>query len=314
MKAFYFAQHDVPLPPGHRFPASKYRLLRERVEGRADISLNVADGAVDADLLRVHTADYVEAVQHGRLSAAAQREIGFAWSPLMPLRARGSVGATIAAARVALHEGVAVNLGGGTHHAHADKGGGFCIFNDTAVAARLMQAEWQGSAWTDSPALNIAVIDLDVHQGDGTASIFEGDPTVFTLSLHGARNFPFRKVAGRLDVALPDGCADDPYLAALDDALGALWQFHVERPIGFVFFLAGADPHEGDRLGRLKLTAAGLRERDRRVLRALRERHLPVALSMAGGYGHRIEDTVDVQVATIDEALASWREWNNPAA
>lgn len=314
MKAFYFAQHDVPLPPGHRFPASKYRLLRERLEGRSDVELSEATGAHDADLLRVHTADYVDAVQHGRLSAAAQREIGFTWSPLMPLRARGSVGATIAAARVALTEGVAVNLGGGTHHARADKGGGFCIFNDTAVAARLMQAGWQGSAWSAAPALNIAVIDLDVHQGDGTACIFDGDPSVFTLSMHGAKNFPFRKVASSLDVALPDGCGDDEYLAALDDALTAVWRFHARSPIGLVFYLAGADPHEGDRLGRLKLTAAGLRERDRRVLEATRARRLPIALSMAGGYGHRIEETVDVQVATVDEALASWCEWNNASA
>ena len=228
-------------------------------------------------------------------------------------RSRRSVGATIGAARAALSSGVALNLAGGTHHASADKGAGFCVFNDVAVAARLMQAEWGRAHCT---LLNVAVIDLDVHQGNGTARIFRDDPSVYTLSLHGAKNFPFRKEPSDLDVELPDGCRDDEYLAALDCALEQLWQRHADAAPGLVFYLAGADPHEGDRLGRLKITAEGLAERDRRVLDALRLRRIPVALAMAGGYGTVIEDTVAVQLRTVREALRSWhlcnagRGWN----
>jgi acetoin utilization deacetylase AcuC-like enzyme len=181
-------------------------------------------------------------VTDGWLSAAQQREIGFPWSERMVERARRSVGATIAAARSALADGIAANLAGGTHHAYADKGSGYCVFNDVAVAARLMQAEWHRM---HRALLRVAVIDLDVHQGNGTASIFRDDPTVFTLSLHGAKNFPFRKEVSDLDVELPDGCADDAYLAALDAALGALWRSHRDALPGLVFYLAGADPHEG---------------------------------------------------------------------
>ena len=211
-------------------------------------------------------------------------------------RSRRSVGATIAAARTALVEGVSANLAGGTHHACADRGSGYCVFNDVAVAARLMQAEWHRS---HRAMLRVAVIDLDVHQGNGTAAIFRDDPTVFTLSLHGANNFPFRKETSDLDVELPDGCRDEEYLQALDGALATLWQRHRDAPPGLVFYLAGADPHEGDRLGRLKLTAAGLAARDRRVLHALREHRIPVALSMAGGYGRVIEETVALVQHTL---------------
>ena len=218
------------------------------------------------------------------------------------------MGATIAAARSALREGVAANLAGGTHHACADKVGGYCVFNDVAVAARLMQAEWHRPK---RALLRVAVIDLDVHQGNGTAAIFSDDPTVFTLSMHGAKNFPFRKEASDLDVDLPDGCTDAPYLAALDAALDQLWARHRDGLPGLVFYLAGADPHEGDRLGRLKLTTAGLAERDRRVLSQARARGIPVALAMAGGYGRIVEDTVEVHVGTIRAALESWRQWNN---
>lgn len=182
------------------------------------------------------------------------------------------------------------------------------MFNDIAVAARLMQAEWHR---TRRSLLRVAVVDLDVHQGNGTAAIFRDDPTVFTLSMHGARNFPFRKERSDLDVDLPDGCDDAAYLQALDQALADLWRRHDPNPPGLVFFLAGADPHEGDRLGRLKLTTTGLAERDRRVLAAARERRIPVALSMGGGYGRIIEDTVAVQVGTFVQARDSWREWNN---
>lgn len=309
MHAFHSDHFVLPLPTGHRFPMGKYRLLREAVsKGLPEIRLVEAPVASDGELALAHTPTYVSAVAEGLLSAAQQREIGFPWSERMVERSRRSVGATIAAARTALHEGVSANLAGGTHHACADKGSGYCVFNDVAVAARLMQAEWHRAR---RQLLRIAVVDLDVHQGNGTAAIFRDDPTVFTLSLHAAKNFPFRKETSDLDVELPDGCCDAPYLAALDTALDTLWQRHAQHPPGLIFYLAGADPHEGDRLGRLKLSAAGLAERDRRVLCAARERRIPVALSMAGGYGRVIEDTVAVQLATMREALQSWRQWNN---
>ena len=311
MQAFHSDHFVLPLPDGHRFPMQKYRLLREAAESEPGLRLQEAPAATDGELALAHTPDYVTSVSEGTLSAAAQREIGFPWTPRMVERSRRSVGATIAAARAALAEGIAANLAGGTHHAYADKGGGYCVFNDVAVAARLMQAEWHRH---HRALLRIAVIDLDVHQGNGTAAIFRDDPTVFTLSLHGERNFPFRKESSDLDVELPDGCQDAAYLDALDHGLAALWDAHREALPGLVFYLAGADPHEGDRLGRLKISAAGLAERDRRVFAALRERRIPVAISMAGGYGKLIEDTVAVQLATLNEALASWRAWNPTSA
>ena len=305
----YTSDHFVlPLPAGHRFPMQKYRLLRERAEGEGPgIVLAQAPVASDGELALAHTPGYIDAVTRGLLSAAQQREIGFPWTERMVERSRRSVGATIAAARAALAQGVAANLAGGTHHASADKGSGYCVFNDVAVAARLMQAEWHRH---HRALLRVAVIDLDVHQGNGTAAIFADDPTVFTFSMHGERNFPFRKESSDLDVELPDGCQDAAYLDGLAGGLKGLWEAHREALPGLVFYLAGADPHEGDRLGRLKISAAGLAERDRRVFAALRERHIPVAISMAGGYGKVIEDTVAVQLATLNEALASWRAWN----
>lgn len=305
MRAFYADQFVLPLPEGHRFPMSKYSLLRDRVAAEcAGIALNQALPASDGELALVHDPRYVTAVAEGLLSAAEQREIGFPWSPRMAERARRSVGATIAAARTALLEGqgVAANLAGGTHHSYAHKGSGYCVFNDVAVAARLMQAEWSRA---HRQLLRVAVIDLDVHQGNGTASIFAQDDTVFTLSLHGAKNFPFRKEASDLDVELPDGCSDADYLDALDAALQTLWAHHGDAPPGLVFYLAGADPHEGDRLGRLKLSTAGLMERDRRVFDACRARGIAVALSMAGGYGRDVNATVQVHLNTL-RAAAQW--------
>ena len=310
MHAYYADQFVLPLPVGHSFPMSKYRLLRERLHELPGLQMCPAEPASDGELALVHTPAYVSAVAEGTLSAALQREIGFPWSEAMVERARRSVGATIAAARAALATGVAANLAGGTHHASADKGGGYCVFNDAAVAARLMQAEWHRA---HRQLLRVAIIDLDVHQGNGSAAIFSEDPTVFTLSIHGAKNFPFRKERSSIDVDLPDGCTDEPYLRALDDALAELWHRHAGAPPGLAFYLAGADPHEGDRLGRLKLTTAGLAERDRRVLAALRERAIPVALSMAGGYGRDIADTVQVHLGTLRCAFQSWQQWNNRA-
>jgi acetoin utilization deacetylase AcuC-like enzyme len=305
MLAFYADHFVLPLPAGHSFPMGKYERLRSRVQGECPgITLAEALPASDGELALAHTPRYVAAVAEGHLNAAEQREIGFPWSLRMAERARRSVGATIAAARAALIEGqgVAANLAGGTHHAQADKGSGYCVFNDVAVAARLMQAEWHRRL---RRLLRVAVIDLDVHQGNGTASIFRDDDTVFTLSIHGAKNFPFRKEPGDLDVELPDGCTDTPYLEALDNALAALWQRHGHALPGLVFYVAGADPHEGDRLGRLKISSTGLAERDRRVFAACRERGVPVAVSMAGGYGRDIDDTVAVHLRTLQEACAS---------
>jgi acetoin utilization deacetylase AcuC-like enzyme len=297
MQAFHSDTFVLPLPAGHSFPMSKYRLLRERVEAELpQIELREAPMASDGELALAHTPTYVSHVVDGLLSAAQQREIGFPWSPRMVGRARRSVGATVAAARAALRDGVGANLAGGTHHAYADKGSGYCVFNDVAVAARLMQAETHR---LHRRLLRVAVIDLDVHQGNGTASIFRDDSTVFTLSLHGEKNFPFRKEASDLDVNLPDGCGDAPYLDALDAALSQLWSRHVDAMPGLIFYVAGADPHEGDRLGRLKLSAAALTERDRRVFSAARERGIPVAVSMAGGYGKDIADTVAIHLSTL---------------
>ena len=310
MQAFHSDHFVLPLPEGHRFPMSKYRLLRERVEAELpQVELKQAEPASDGELALAHSPMYVTQVSEGLLSATHQREIGFPWSPRMAERARRSVGATIGAARAALIEGVAANLAGGTHHAYADKGGGYCVFNDVAVAARLMQAECHRA---HRRLLRVAVIDLDVHQGNGTAAIFRDDPTVFTLSMHGEKNFPFRKEASDLDVNLPDGCDDATYLAALDAALAQLWAQHADALPGLLFYLAGADPHEGDRLGRLKVSAAALAERDRRVLGAAFERRIPVAISMAGGYGRLIDDTVAVHLATLREAMLSGERWNPP--
>ncbi|SFR73435.1 Acetoin utilization deacetylase AcuC [Mitsuaria sp. PDC51] len=311
MLAFHYDHLTLALPPGHRFPQSKYQMLRERVEREPGVMRpRVAEAAGIEALALVHTPDYIDAVMHGTLSAAAQREIGFPWGPALPRRSLCSVGATIAAARAALEEGVAASLAGGTHHAYADKGSGFCVFNDVAVAARLMQAEWH-RRHPGRPGLRVLVVDLDVHQGNGTASIFQDDDSVFTFSVHGEKNFPFRKEASDLDVGLPDACGDAVYLDALQTALAEVWRRLADRPPGLAFYLAGADPHEGDRLGRLKLSADGLLRRDRMVLDALVERRIPVALSMAGGYGEDLAVTVEVQMRTLGAAAQAWARWRD---
>lgn len=316
MQVFYATRSVLPLPAGHRFPMAKYQLLRDRLPAEVEgVELRQAEPASSGELALAHQPAYIQAISTGTIEPPAMREIGFPWSDAMVDRAKRSVGATISAARVALREGVAANIAGGTHHAASGKGSGFCVFNDAAVAARLMQAEQSrmpaGAATSGREPLRVAVIDLDVHQGNGTASIFRGDDTVFTLSLHGARNFPFRKEAGDLDVELPDGCGDGEYLQALELALGQL-----ERRFapGLVIYLAGADPHEGDRLGRLKLTWSGLQARDRRVFDWAWQRRIPVAMCMAGGYGVRIDDTVQAQVNTFAIASEYWRRWQNLAA
>lgn len=308
MRAFYSDQFVLPLPQGHRFPMGKYRVLRDRLAVEIpEIQTNVAQPATDGELALVHTPQYIQAIAQGTLGDKAQREIGFPWSPAMVERSRRSTGATIMAARVALfaQDGIAANLAGGTHHAYADKGSGFCVFNDVAVATRLMQSEWSRK---NRRLLKVAIIDLDVHQGNGTAHIFGQDDSVFTLSLHGARNFPFAKETSDLDVELPDGCDDSTYLDALEKALDTL-ENRFESDL--VFYLAGADPHEGDRLGRLKLSFDGLEARDRRVFDWAYQKGIPLAFAMAGGYGENITDTVEVQMNTYRVAYAYWLRWQN---
>lgn len=282
----------------------KYAMLRERVTAELPwVTIKEAPRASDEMLLLAHTPEYVTRVQDGTLSAAEQREIGFLWSLPMAERARRSVGATLAACRAALDwpddatkstsgQGIAANLAGGTHHAYTDKGSGFCVFNDAAVATRAMQLQ----AALVGQKLPVAIIDLDVHQGNGTAHILRDEPNVFTLSIHGEKNFPFRKEASSLDVDLPDGTGDAAYLDALERALGVLAGNMQPR---LIIYLAGADPYEHDRLGRLKLTTAGLHARDARVFTFARQQGAGVAVTMAGGYCERIEETVAIQLNTL---------------
>lgn len=297
VNAYYSDRFVLPLPPGHRFPMAKYRMLREAAAVQVPgLQFHEAPTTSDGMLALAHHPQYIHRVVSGALSAEEQRAIGFPWSPEMVERSRRSAGATIAACRAAFGEGVAVNLAGGTHHAHADRGEGFCVFNDAAVAARLMQAERRAS--------RVAIVDLDVHQGNGTAAILANDDSVFTLSMHGEHNYPFTKAVSDLDVALPDGVDDAAYLSALDDALHALFARFDPQ---LIIYLAGADPHEGDRLGRLKLSADGLALRDRKVLDAASARGLPVAIAMAGGYGRNIDDTVAIHLQTLRIAAAYCR-------
>jgi acetoin utilization deacetylase AcuC-like enzyme len=285
-------RYVLPLPPGHRFPMPKYAALRQRVAALAPERMREPEPATDIELCRAHASEYVADVARGSLDTAAQRRIGFPWSPAMVARSRHSAGATLAACRSALDDGCGVNLAGGTHHAHRSFGSGFCVFNDAAVAIRALQAE--------GCIERALVVDLDVHQGDGTASILAGDASTFTLSLHGRRNFPFRKAASDLDVELDDGTGDAAYLSALRAALDvALDRF---RP-DLVLYLAGADPFVGDRLGRLALSKPGLAARDRFVLETLAAQRVPVAIAMAGGYATDIRDSVDIHAATIGVAL-----------
>ena len=297
MKVFATDQFPIPLPAWHTFPAAKYARLREAVvaaglAGPGD--LVTPEALTEEEILRVHDPGYVRRVLTGTLSPAEEREIGLPWSPELVERSRRSSGGTLAACRAALAEGVAVNLAGGTHHAHAGKGAGYCVFNDAAIAARALQAE--GRAW------RLVVLDCDVHHGDGTAAIFADDPSVFTFSIHGARNYPLRKPPGDLDVPLDDGTGDDAYLAALDDGLRlALPAARAQLAI----YLAGADPFEGDRLGRMALTKDGLAARDRMVFEHCHAAGLPVAVTMGGGYGRDLADTVAIQLQTVREA-AGW--------
>jgi acetoin utilization deacetylase AcuC-like enzyme len=299
MLQIYYSDHFVlPLPQGHRFPMQKYKMLRNEVVTLKDVHLEEAPLASIDDLLLVHDRSYIERVIHGQLNASEQREIGFPWSEQMVIRSRRSAGATIAACMAARINGVAVNLAGGTHHAYADKGSGFCVFNDAAIAAKKIQQEFSLQRNHISPVL---IIDLDVHQGNGTAAILQDDESVFTFSMHGEKNFPFRKESSDLDIGLADGCEDAEYLAALERGLQIIAnQIQPE----LVIYLAGADPYHGDRLGRLNLSQDGLGLRDEAVLQWCFTRKIPVAIAMAGGYGNPIEETVAIHAQTIRKAIA----------
>ena len=298
MRLFYTDVFVLPLPAGHRFPMEKYARLRQRLLSSGDFAegdFHLPTPASDEELARAHDPEYIRQVADGSLPERMQKAIGFPWSAGMVERSRRSAGATIAACRAALADGVAANLAGGTHHAFRERGEGFCVFNDAAVAARAMQAEGR--------AERILIVDCDVHQGNGTASILHGDDSVFTFSIHGARNFPFTKETSDLDIELPDGCSDTAYLLHLDDGLATA--FDLARP-QLVIYLAGADPYADDRLGRLALSMDGLAERDRRVFASCRQTGVPVAIAMAGGYARQIDDTVAIHANTIGLARQHW--------
>ena len=271
----------------------KYSRLRDLVGKLNGIDLVEAPAASDTQILYAHDPSYLIKIIAGRLNPEEQREIGFPWSEKMVERSRRSAGATVAASKTALDEGIAINLAGGTHHAYRDMGSGFCVFNDSAIAARALQKEV-------SPTLKIAIIDLDVHQGNGTAAILQNDSSVFTLSIHGENNFPFKKEVSDLDLGLPDGCDDRAYLISLEQCLD---QLHSRFKADCLIYLAGADPHEDDRLGRLKLSTEGMRLRDEMVFAYALDQKIPVAISMAGGYGKEIDSTVDIHFQTIKTAL-----------
>ncbi len=291
MKVFYCDHVPLPLPPGHRFPIKKYQELRERLMSQGGFfqeQFLPSPPATREELLTTHTPDYLDRVFAGRLSDSERRALGFPWSESLVQRSRHSVGGTIAAARTALDNGVAAHLAGGTHHAFADTCGGFCLFNDVVIAARVLLAEGR--------IRRAVVVDADVHQGDGTAALVEDDPTIFSLSIHSQRNYPTVKRRSDRDVPLPDGCDDATYLDAWRDALNKVI---VQSDSDFVLYIAGADPYEGDRYGRLKLTKAGLLERDRILFERCRNADLPVTIVLGGGYARDIADVVDIHAATI---------------
>ncbi len=296
LKVFYSDHFVLPLPEGHRFPMVKYSMLRERVAASgicAPGELRVPRPVSDAEILRSHEGGYLERVVSGTLTRKEMRRIGFPWSERMVERSRRASGGTLGACLAALEDGFATNLAGGTHHAVAGRGEGYCVFNDSAIAARAVQAEGLVG--------RVVVVDTDVHQGNGTAAILRGDASSFTFSIHGAKNFPFHKERSDLDVALPDGADDGAFLDALERGLErALEASKAELAI----YLAGADPFEDDRLGRLSVSKEGLAERDRLVLESCRERGIAVALTMAGGYARNVEDTVDIHLRSIERAAA----------
>jgi acetoin utilization deacetylase AcuC-like enzyme len=300
VKAYYCDSFVLPLPQGHRFPMEKYRLRRERVATslQSRIDLCVPPAADDASLLLAHDGAYLQRAKDGALSAGELRALGFPWSPQLVERSRRSAGATIAACRAALSEGAAANLAGGTHHAFRDRPEGFCLFNDSAVAARWLQQQ--------RLVRRLLVVDTDVHQGNGTAAILRHDDWAYTFSIHCQDNFPFLKERSDLDLGLPAGAGDPTYLEALAQGLRrACARAHPD----LIIYLAGADGFEGDRFGKLALSKAGLAERDALVFGQAGASGVPVALTMAGGYAHDVRDTVDVHYESIRQAAAYARSF-----
>jgi acetoin utilization deacetylase AcuC-like enzyme len=294
VRAFAHDVYTYPLPEGHRFPLAKYRLVREAAETLPDVEVAAAPAATWDELLRTHDADWVDRVRDGRLERREELGLGLPWSPELVERARRATGATLEASRAALADGVALNLGGGTHHAFAHVGRGFCVFNDVVTAIRDLRARRLVG--------RVLVVDVDVHQGDGTHALLGGDAEAFTLSLNGFRNYPFRRVPGDLEVELPDGTGDDRYLVELARVLP---QAIARGRPELAFVLAGADPYAGDRLGRLALTKAGLLERDAVIRDALAAAGVPVCVTLAGGYAEDIRDTVEINLGTVRTFSAS---------
>jgi acetoin utilization deacetylase AcuC-like enzyme len=285
MRLFFSDHYPIPLPPGHKFPAAKYALLRQKLEADGVFRFEPAPLAERESIERAHDQAYVASILDGTVDARVMRRIGFPWSEALVRRSLASVGGTLAATADALAGGFGGNLAGGTHHAFYGEGSGFCVFNDLAIAIRTC-------------GRRAAVIDLDVHQGDGTASIFEDDPTVLTVSLHGEHNFPFRKQRSRIDVALPDGTGDDEYLEHLAAVLQRVAAFGPE----IVYYQSGVDGLAGDRLGRLALSSEGLAARDRAVFDLVRHEGLPVVVTLGGGYAEPIERTVEAHANTFRTA------------
>lgn len=278
----FFSDHDrLQLPDGHRFPADKYPKIWRLLADASPGYLEHAPRCEWDEVALAHAPEYIARLRDGTLPVPAVRKLGFPWSEALVNRSRRSVGGTLAALRWALIHGAAGHMAGGTHHAFSDRGEGFCVFNDLAVAVHVARRDYAVG--------RVAIIDLDVHQGDGTAALFRDDPAVFTLSLHGAKNYPFRKERSSLDIALDDGTADAAYLAALDGALPRIEAFRPE----LLLYQAGVDALAGDRLGRLSLTHDGLRRRDGRVFALASRLRVPLVVTLGGGYHRDIDASVE---------------------
>jgi acetoin utilization deacetylase AcuC-like enzyme len=287
----YYSDHlEIPLPPGHRFPVRKYRLLREALQKTGLFDFEPAPFAAAQTIELIHDRAYVRRFLDGTLDPAVLRRIGFPWSEGLVRRTLASVGSTLAAARDGLREGWGGGLAGGTHHAFRDEGSGFCVFNDVAVAIAALRAEGQIE--------RAAILDLDVHQGDGTAKIFENDAGVLTISVHGRNNFPFRKQSSRVDIDLPDGAGDEEFLQAVDRVLPYVFDFRAD----VLFFQSGVDGLASDKLGRLGLTHTGLKHRDRKVFSACAAAKMPCIVTLGGGYSDPIEHTVQAHANTFEIA------------
>ena len=289
MRVYQSDQYTLPLPENHRFPMQKYRLLKEALIQHKILS---NDQIVEAPLIEIedlylaHDKQYVDHIINGTLDPKEQRKIGFPWSPVMPLRSRASVGGFVAACQYALENGFAGNLSGGTHHAHRAQGGGFCVFNDFAVATHVLKQKHK--------ITQLAIIDLDVHQGDGNASMLQGSPGVFIFSMHGEKNYPFKKIESDLDIALANQCQDDEYLTKLSEALPKVLATKPQM----ILYQAGVDPLFSDKLGHLALSFEGLKQRDQLVLGLCKENGIPVAIAMGGGYAEPINDSIKAHLNT----------------